>query len=97
MLHVNFPKLWEKNLFQKISIWWAEKPNGILWKWMWNLVKRGIGLTAIFGLIQYFAGISKQERQNYFQAWQLINTSNGQTGIGGRIEALEYLNLINCS
>ncbi|MEO1761500.1 MAG: hypothetical protein AAFR83_05885, partial [Cyanobacteria bacterium J06629_18] len=36
--------------------------------------------------------IPKQGKRNYYEVWQVINSSQGQGGSGGRIKALEYLN-----
>lgn len=94
--YVNFLDIWknetEKNPVQKFSFWWKKKPDGILRKWGLNALKAGATLTAALGLLQYFTDIPKRDRQNYFQAWQLINTSMQQTGMGGRLEALKSLN-----
>jgi hypothetical protein len=49
-------------------------------------------LSIIVGVIFYFAGSKSRLEQKHYQAWQVINTANGTTGNGGRIDALQDLN-----
>jgi uncharacterized protein YjbI with pentapeptide repeats len=56
-------------------------------------------LTILWTAFSYLAGADerKQQRldeikQSHYQAWQAINTAQGQRGSGGRVEALEDLN-----
>lgn len=50
-------------------------------------------LVAIIGLIALTIDIPKQHKRTHYEVWQVINSSQGQGGSGGRIKALEYLNL----
>jgi Pentapeptide repeats (8 copies) len=49
-------------------------------------------LSILIAVISYFAESDLRTRQRHYQAWQVINTSQGKGGAGGRIEALEELN-----
>jgi hypothetical protein len=93
---INLPKVWgieeDKNRWEKISFWWNQKPDGVLRKRIWEVAKGGTIFATLIGLIQYCGEIPKRQQQNYLQAWQLINTAGTQSGQGGRVEALEYLN-----
>jgi Pentapeptide repeats (8 copies) len=99
--NINFPNLlktkwWKcedsKGKVGEVLFWLSERPDGILKKWLWQLAKQGTVLSAVFGLFQYIGDIPKRQQQNYFQAWQLINTASTQPGQAGQVEALEYLN-----
>jgi Pentapeptide repeats (9 copies)/Pentapeptide repeats (8 copies) len=88
--------------------WWSIEKWGELGKWFKNKPKKIIRRRAIKILavgtvavaIVSAAGkmthsvlnLSGVEREKYFQAWQVINTAKDQTGMGGRNEALQYLN-----
>jgi hypothetical protein len=44
-------------------------------------------------VVLYFAERGDRIKQKHYQAWQVINTAQGKGGSGGRIEALEELNM----
>jgi len=48
--------------------------------------------SILIAVIFYFAGAGDRLKQKHYQAWQVINTAQGQRGSGGRIEALQELN-----
>ena len=50
-------------------------------------------LSVLFAVIFYFAESGDRQKQKHYQAWQVINTAQGKGGSGGRIEALQELNL----
>jgi hypothetical protein len=50
-------------------------------------------LSVLFAVIFYFAESGDRKKQKHYQAWQVINTAQGKGGSGGRIEALQELNL----
>jgi uncharacterized protein YjbI with pentapeptide repeats len=43
-------------------------------------------------VVFYFSESGDRLKQKHYQAWQVINTSQGKGGNGGRIEALQELN-----
>jgi hypothetical protein len=49
-------------------------------------------LTVLIAVVFYFVEAPEQRKQAHYEAWQLINSAQGQTGSGGRIEALQDLN-----
>ena len=49
-------------------------------------------LALIIALFTFILGEDSRHNTAVFQAWQTITTAEGQTGSGGRIEALEFLN-----
>src|ERR1039457_4210478 len=50
-------------------------------------------LSVLFAVIFYFAESGDCQKQKHYQAWQVVNTAQGNGGSGGRIEALQELNL----
>jgi hypothetical protein len=50
-------------------------------------------LSVLFAVIFYFAESGDRQKQKHYQAWQVVNTAQGKGGSGGRIEALQELNL----
>jgi len=50
-------------------------------------------LSVLIGVIFYFSESGDRTKQKHYQAWQVINTAQGKGGSGGRIEALQELNL----
>ena len=50
-------------------------------------------LSIFFAVVSYFAESGNRTKQKHYQAWQVINTGQGKGGSGGRIEALEDLNV----
>jgi len=50
-------------------------------------------LSVLVAVIFYFAESGDRQKQKHYQAWQVINTAQGKGGSGGRIEALQELNL----
>ena len=47
----------------------------------------------LIAVIFYFAESGDRIKQKHYQAWQVINSAQGKGGSGGRIEALEELNM----
>jgi hypothetical protein len=50
-------------------------------------------LSVLVAVIFYFAESGDRQKQKHYQAWQVVNTAQGKGGSGGRIEALQELNL----
>ncbi|HLY15677.1 MAG TPA: pentapeptide repeat-containing protein [Bryobacteraceae bacterium] len=50
-------------------------------------------LSVLFAVVTYFSESGDRRKQKHYQAWQVINTAQGKGGSGGRIEALQELNL----
>jgi hypothetical protein len=48
--------------------------------------------SILIAVIFYFLDGPERTKMKHYQAWQVINTSQGQSGSGGRIEALHELN-----
>lgn len=49
-------------------------------------------LIAIITLIVFTWDVPSQRKRTNLEAWQVINSAQGQGGSGGRVKALEYLN-----
>jgi hypothetical protein len=47
----------------------------------------------LIAIIFYFAEAGDRLKQKHYQAWQVINSAQGKGGNGGRMEALEELNM----
>ncbi len=65
----------------------------LLSRWAFLEVLEYLGaLSVLVGVIFYFSESGDRQKQKHYQAWQVINTSQGKGGNGGRIDALEELN-----
>jgi uncharacterized protein YjbI with pentapeptide repeats len=49
-------------------------------------------VSILAGLIVFAVGIPEQKKRSHYEAWQVINSAQGQGGSGGRILALQDLN-----
>src|ERR1700758_709214 len=74
-------------------------------EWLWEWIAYGLSrwsflevleylgsFSVLVGVIFYFSESGDRVKQRHYQAWQVINTSQGKGGSGGRIEALQELN-----
>lgn len=48
--------------------------------------------SVLVAVIFYFSESGARIKQRHYQAWQVVNTSQGKGGSGGRIDALQELN-----
>src|SRR5258708_14068805 len=82
---------------------WALSFHVLEWIWHWiaYFLDRWVFLevleylgtfSVLIAVIFYFAESGDRKKQKHYQAWQVINTAQGQGGSGGRIEALQELN-----
>jgi Pentapeptide repeats (9 copies) len=98
--NLGFPKQWwqlkESTKQEEWKAWFKNRLRNIIPQYASKLLcdasKLCAGIVLIFGFGKFVVNLEGIERQKYFQAWQVINSANGQTGSGGRKEALEYLN-----
>jgi len=80
--------------------WFCERMSYLLSRWAFIEILQYAGqLAIILALISYAKGCTQREMQaenqrkaKHYQAWQVINTAQGKTGSGGRIDALQDLN-----
>ncbi len=72
-----------------------------MWEWMayglsnWSFLEVLDYLetfSVLIAVIFYFSESGDRVKQRHYQAWQVVNTSQGKGGSGGRIEALQELN-----
>jgi hypothetical protein len=49
--------------------------------------------SVLIAIVFYFSEAGDRRKQKHYQAWQVINTAQGKGGSGGRIEALQELNM----
>lgn len=92
--------------YPKPKKWWHTPGDWGKWVWhlpakkklalgrkgVFKLVQSGVILTIAIGIGRYVWEAPKREKLAHYQAWQMINSAKGQTGSGGRIEALQDLN-----
>jgi uncharacterized protein YjbI with pentapeptide repeats len=65
----------------------------LLSKWAFLEVLEYAGkLSVLIAVIFYFLEAPDRQMQKHYQAWQVINTAQGKSGSGGRIDALQELN-----
>jgi hypothetical protein len=74
--------------------WTCDWAAYLLANWAFLEVLEYLGvLSVLIAVIFYFAEAGDRKKQKHYQAWQVINTAQGKGGSGGRIEALQELNL----
>ncbi len=74
-------------------------------EWMWEWIAYALSnwtflevldyletFSVLIAVIFYFSESGDRVKQRHYQAWQVVNTSQGKGGSGGRIEALQELN-----
>jgi hypothetical protein len=65
----------------------------LLGNWSFLLVLEYLGsFSVLIAVIFWFSESGDRVKQRHYQAWQVINTAQGQSGSGGRIDALQELN-----
>lgn len=73
--------------------WNCEWCSELLKRWAFLDVLEHLGrLTILVAVVFYFTESGDRRKAKHYQAWQVINSAQGQTGSGGRIEALQDLN-----
>src|SRR5712675_1120471 len=73
--------------------WFTEWVAYVLSNWSFLEVLEYLGsFGVLIAVIFYFSESGDRIKQKHYQAWQVINTSQGKGGSGGRIEALQELN-----
>src|SRR5271163_3231220 len=72
-----------------------------MWEWIAYALSRWSFLevldyletfSVLVAVIFYFSASGDRVKQRHYQAWQVVNTSQGKGGSGGRIDALQELN-----
>jgi hypothetical protein len=62
--------------------------------WAFLEVLEYLGVFSVLvAIVFYFSEAGDRKKQKHYQAWQVINTAQGKGGSGGRIEALQELNM----
>ncbi|HEY3743900.1 MAG TPA: pentapeptide repeat-containing protein [Bryobacteraceae bacterium] len=82
---------WEIPIFAvKVVIEWVLYYLG---RWgVLKIIEYGSFLSVVFAVLVYWNEAPDRIKQKHYQAWQVINTSQGKGGSGGRIEAMQELN-----
>jgi hypothetical protein len=74
--------------------WTCEWTAYCLANWAFLEVLEYLGVfSVLIAIIFYFSEAGDRKKQKHYQAWQVINTAQGKGGSGGRIEALQELNM----
>ena len=82
---------------------WAKPFLAVEWIWEWiayalsnwtflEVLDYLETFSVLIAVIFYFSESGDRVKQRHYQAWQVVNTSQGKGGSGGRIEALQELN-----
>ena len=96
------PERWSKYVESRRP--WLAPFHGLEWLFEWTAyylsrwalleVLEYLGaLSVLVAVIFYFAETGDRVKQKHYQAWQVINTAQGKGGSGGRIEAMQELNM----
>ena len=96
------PTAWAERKLQTKRAWLVPF---VALEWIWEWVAYALsnwtflevlgyleGFSVLVAVIFYFSESGNRVKQKHYQAWQVINTSQGKGGSGGRIEALQELN-----
>lgn len=59
---------------------------------IWNSLRRASELSILLGVLVYVGSEKNRREAEVLNAWQVLTSAYGQSGNGGRIEALEFLN-----
>jgi uncharacterized protein YjbI with pentapeptide repeats len=83
--------------WSELKTWFfVSKPKNVIRRRTGKFIAVSTVAAGIIGVVgtttKSILNLSGVEREKYFQAWQVINTAKDQSGMGGRNEALEYLN-----
>src|SRR5271170_3446827 len=96
--HRKAPRPW-RQYRRRVEQRWLRPVMAVEWasEWTAYLLSRSSllevaeyagSLSILVGVIFYFAGAKDRLEAKHYQAWQVINTANGTTGNGGRMDAL---------
>lgn len=97
------PETWAERRVRLANVWavpfvWIE--HKLEWvayalnRWTFLEVLEYLGsLGVLVAVVFYFAESGDRLKQKHYQAWQVINSAQGKGGNGGRIEALQELNM----
>lgn len=88
----------------RIRYRWATPLIAFEWIWQWvayllsrwsflEVLEYLSSFSVLIAVIFYFSESGDRLKQKHYQAWQVINTAQGKGGSGGRIEALQELNV----
>jgi Pentapeptide repeats (8 copies) len=102
-LHRKRPEPWPV-WKQRAKHAWALPLWAIEWFWEWiafflsnwsflEVLEYLGSFGVLIAVIFYFSESSDRLKQKHYQAWQVINTAQGKGGSGGRIDALQELNV----
>jgi len=80
-------------LLVKYGEWRCEQLSDILERWAFLKVLGHLGrLAVLIAVVFYFTESGNRQKAKHYQAWQVINSSQGKPGSGGSQDALEDLN-----
>jgi len=96
------PAAWTERKQQTKHSWFVPF---IAFEWMWEWIAYVLSnwtflevldyletFSVLIAVIFYFSESGDRVKQRHYQAWQVVNTSQGKGGSGGRIDALQELN-----
>ncbi len=96
------PAVWAERKLQTKHAWLLPF---VALEWIWEWIAYALSnwtflevldyletFSVLIAVIFYFSESGDRVKQRHYQAWQVVNTSQGKGGSGGRIEALQELN-----
>jgi uncharacterized protein YjbI with pentapeptide repeats len=84
-----FWKIYTSEKLGELYSWWRQTPKSVCLLYVW---RNFLNFSFIGTALVFVWNTPSREQQKYFQAWQVINTAQNQSGTGGRNEAFKYLN-----
>ena len=77
--------LLEKRVLEPVDVWISKQA-------FFTILGRLGNLAIVVAIVTFIFGEDIRRNNEVFSAWQTITSANGQSGSGGRIKALQFLN-----
>ncbi|MEM9446801.1 MAG: pentapeptide repeat-containing protein [Verrucomicrobiota bacterium] len=79
-----------------IPFWWAERKLEVVARWLSNLALLEIfgllgNISILLAVISFLSEQDNRHDQDILSSWQTVTSASGQTGSGGRLEAIEFM------
>ncbi len=78
--------------WQELKSLFASIPDSVKNVLSFKTLGQAVNASVLIGAITFIAGEQGRRDAQVYQAWQVITAAHGQSGSGGRIQALEFLN-----
>lgn len=80
-------------MIQRLTAWYDKAAALLRRTGLLRILEYSGFISVMFAVFTYFHEAPDRKKQKHYQAWQVINTAQGKGGSGGRIEAMQELNM----